>query len=182
MDYTRLRIETTRLILRPFAMSDAESWLAIMRDPQVMRYWSHSAWQDLQQAEESIAGDMKGMAAGTHLKLAITAKPDNQCLGMCTFFHHHPGSARGAIGYCLATEAQGQGYMREALQHFCDFLQNQLSLRRLEADIHPDNQASARVLERIGFRQEGIMRQRWCVDGQASDSLLYGLLLSERKE
>ncbi|WP_437614241.1 GNAT family N-acetyltransferase [Erwinia sp. V71] len=179
MDYTRIRIDTPRLILRPFVAQDADSWFAIMSDPQVMRYWSHTAWQDRREAEQEIAGVIRAMAAGEYLKLAITAKPQDRCIGSCIFFHHHPGSQRGAIGYCLASDAQGQGYMTEALSHFFRFLQQEMSLRRLEADIHPDNLASARVLQRMGFVQEGLMRERWCVGGELSDSALFGLLLNK---
>lgn len=182
MNYAKLRIETPRLILRPFVISDAESWLAVMRDPQVMKYWSHSPWQDIRQAREAIAGDIKAMAAGEYLQLAITVKPADKCIGMCIFFHHHQGSRRGEIGYCLASEVQGQGYMIEALSHFFDFLQTKMSLRRLEADIHPDNLASARVLARMGFQQEGVMRQRWLVNGEVSDSAVFGVILSERAQ
>ncbi|WP_244987155.1 GNAT family N-acetyltransferase [Winslowiella toletana] len=179
MNYTTVVIETPRLILRPITRGDAASWFAIMRDPQVMKYWGHRPWQQISQAEEGIAADMEAMASGEYLKLALTAKPDNQCIGMCIFFHHHQGSQRGAIGYCLASEAQGRGYMTEALQYFFAFLRQQMSLRRLEADVNPHNLASIRMLQRMGFQQEGVMRERWCVEGVTSDSLLFGLLLNK---
>lgn len=179
MNYSRVRIETPRLILRPFTPEDADSWFAIMRDPLVMQYWGHGPWLDISQAREAIADDIEAMETGEYLKLAICEKSQAKCLGMCIFFHHHYGSQRGAIGYCLAPEAQGRGYMTEALRYFFTFLHQRMSLRRLEADIHPDNLASARVLERLGFQREGLMKERWCVDGVISDSVLFGLLLNK---
>ncbi|VWB67210.1 GCN5 family acetyltransferase [Burkholderia territorii] len=54
-----------------------------------------------------------------------------------------------------------------------------LNLRRIEADIDPRNVASARLLERLGFVREGLLRDRWIVGDQVSDSALYGLLKSD---
>ncbi|MNE96708.1 ribosomal-protein-S5-alanine N-acetyltransferase [compost metagenome] len=67
--------------------------------------------------------------------------------------------------------------MGEALEHFVRYLGQGLNMRRLEAEIDPRNQASARTLERLGFVLEGTLRERWCVGGELSDSGLYGLLL-----
>ena len=52
----------------------------------------------------------------------------------------------------------------------------ELSLNRVEADIDPRNAASAKTLERLGFVKEGFLRERWVVDGEVSDSGIYGLL------
>ena len=51
-----------------------------------------------------------------------------------------------------------------------------LALNRVEADIDPRNAASANTLERLGFQNEGLLRERWVVDGEVSDSGIYGLL------
>ncbi len=179
MHYNTIRIETPRLVLRPFVISDTDNWFAMMRDPQVMRYWSHPAWQERRQASESITDSIAALETQEYLQLAIARKSDDSCIGMCILFHHHQASQRGEIGYCLASEAQGQGYMVEALNHFVPFLRDSLALRRLEADIHPQNQGSARVLQSMGFEQEGLLKERWCVGGEISDSALFGLLLNK---
>jgi RimJ/RimL family protein N-acetyltransferase len=54
-----------------------------------------------------------------------------------------------------------------------------MGLNRIEADIHPDNLASARTLDKLGFVREGLLRERWIVEGEISDTVLYGLLLSD---
>nr|WP_237770715.1 GNAT family protein [Pseudomonas humi] len=60
-----------------------------------------------------------------------------------------------------------------------DYAFGDLRLNRLEADIDPRNLASAATLERLGFRHEGLLRQRWMVAGEVSDSALYGLLAED---
>jgi len=85
-------------------------------------------------------------------------------------------SRRAEIGYHLAASAQGKGYMHEALSRFAAHLFDALRLRRLEAEIDPRNVPSAKVLERLGFQREGLLRERWRVAGEISDSAVYGLL------
>jgi RimJ/RimL family protein N-acetyltransferase len=72
--------------------------------------------------------------------------------------------------------------MHEVLCAYVDHLFGPLQLHRLEADIDPRNLASARSLERLGFQKEGHLRERWIVEGEVSDTALYGLLATEWAE
>ncbi|MBV6287602.1 GNAT family N-acetyltransferase [Pseudomonas aegrilactucae] len=174
---TGLCLNGARVQLRPMRASDAEQWLGIMADPEVMRYWHHGPWQTLAEAEVALLADRAAYLAGRSLKLGIYPQGSDLLLGMCQFFSIDAESRRGEIGYCLASAAQGQGYMREALELFVEYLTIGLGMRRLEAEIDPRNHASARTLERMGFEREGLLRERWCIAGEVSDSALYGLLL-----
>ena len=69
--------------------------------------------------------------------------------------------------------------MHQALQALLQYAFETLNLNRLEADIDPRNQASARTLERLGFQKEGHLRERWIVNDEISDTDLYGLLRRE---
>ena len=69
--------------------------------------------------------------------------------------------------------------MHEALVALLDHAFNELRLHRLEADIDPRNESSAKSLERLGFVREGHLRERWIVGDEVSDSALYGLLASQ---
>jgi RimJ/RimL family protein N-acetyltransferase len=60
-----------------------------------------------------------------------------------------------------------------------DFAFGQLGLRRIEADTDPDNSASIRLLESLGFRREGLLRERWNVGGELQDTVFLGLLARE---
>jgi ribosomal-protein-alanine N-acetyltransferase len=66
--------------------------------------------------------------------------------------------------------------MTEALTKIIDYCFSNLDLKRLEADIDPDNAASAAVLKKMGFLLEGRLKDRWIVDGKVSDSEIYGLI------
>ena len=69
--------------------------------------------------------------------------------------------------------------MNEALHSLLDYGFGQLNLNRVEADIDPRNEASAKTLERLGFVKEGYLRERWIVGNEVSDTVLYGLLQRE---
>jgi RimJ/RimL family protein N-acetyltransferase len=69
--------------------------------------------------------------------------------------------------------------MKEALTALLDFAFGTLGMRRLEADVDPRNAGSLHAVERLGFRREGLLRERWKVDGELQDSVLLGLLSHE---
>ena len=179
--FDQLTLDTTRLHLRPLAAADAEALFRLYADPQVMRYWSTPPWTSVAQAEAMIATDLEALPAGQHLRLALTRSEgeDRALLGTCSLFSFHEASRRAEIGYALAHEAWGRGLMHEALAALVGFAFESLNLNRLEADIDPRNNASAKSLARLGFVQEGFLRERWIVGDEVSDTALFGLLRSE---
>ncbi len=171
-----VEIKTPRLRLRPLDDRDAQALFAVFSDPRVMRYWSTPAWASPDQAHRSIAADAADRAAGAHLRLGIELPAQRQLVGTCTLFGIQPTNRRAELGYALASPYWRNGYMHEALVALVTHAFAGLSLNRLEADIDPRNATSARTLERLGFRLEGRLRERWIVGGEVSDSDLYGLL------
>jgi len=180
--FEHVTLETERLLLRPLRTSDAASLFAIFSDPRVMRYWSTPPWTAMEQAVDLIARDRIAMAAGEHLRFGIERKEDAEFLGFCTFFDFKADSRRAEIGYGLAHAAWGHGYMHEALVPLLRYGFADLDLNRVEADIDPRNEASRRSLERLGFKKEGFLPERWIVAGVVTDSDLYGLLSSDWKK
>jgi RimJ/RimL family protein N-acetyltransferase len=86
---------------------------------------------------------------------------------------------RAEIGYALGREHWGHGFMHEALVGLIGFAFGELKLHRLEADVDPRNMRSMRSLARLGFKQEGVLRERWHVNGEIQDTALCGLLCHE---
>lgn len=103
----------------------------------------------------------------------------DRVIGTCTLFHLDRDNRRAEVGFALGRPWWGQGLMAEGLTTLLDFCFEGLELRRLEADVDPHNRASIRLLERLGFRCEGLLRERWNVGGALQDSALYGLLARE---
>jgi len=174
--FVKLPIHTKRLLLRPLAATDTVGLFAIFSDVEVMRYWSTPPWTSLEQARFFLERNQEGLAAGQHLRLGIVTVDDGALIGQCTFFGIIPSCRRAELGYSLARDSWGKGYANEALQALVSYGFDTLNLNRIEADIDPRNVGSEKVLDRLGFVQEGYMKERWIVGDEVSDSKVYGLL------
>ncbi len=177
--FSTIQLTTPRLMLRPLQLSDAESLLRIYGDPEFARYWSTKAWVSLDQATTQIEKDQQEMSAGNQLRLGIFLRSTDQLIGTCSLFHFAPTCRRAEVGYGIDRAHWRQGYMHEAVSALLQFAFVDLALNRIEADIDPRNTASARSLQKLGFQQEGFLRERWIVGEEVSDSAIYGLLARE---
>ena len=172
-------IETERLTLKPLAIDDSVSLLEIFSDPEVMRYWNTAPWTTIQDAIDFINESNDSMRRQESLILGVYLKSTDELAGKCMLFSCDKESKRAEIGFGLSRSFWGKGYIREAGEALIRYGFNSLGLRRIEAEIDPDNQSSAKALEKLGFSREGLLRQRWEVNGIVSDSAMYGRLVSD---
>lgn len=172
-------IETERLILKPLAVDDSDSLLEIFSDPKVMRYWNTAPWTTVQDSIDFINESNDSMQRQESLILGVYLKSTGELSGKCMLFSYDQESKRAEIGFGLGRSCWGKGYVSEAGEALIQYGFDSLGLRRIEAEIDPDNQSSAKALEKLGFSREGLLRQRWEVNGIVSDSALYGRLVSD---
>jgi ribosomal-protein-alanine N-acetyltransferase len=177
--FTPLDLKTDRLAIRWLTEADIPAFFEIFSNPEVMRYWSCPPLTEIAQAEKLVGDILGDYESGSSLQVGIERTADHALLGTCTLLHFNVQCRRAEIGYAVGRSYWSNGYMREALQAFIRYAFNTLDLLRLEADIDPRNSASARTLERLGFQQEGLLRERWVVNVEISDTALYGLLKSD---
>lgn len=175
MTYSKT-LATARLTLRPPRRGDEDDLYAIHSDPNVMRYFSEPPWTDPARALRQIDEDAARFDNEESFRFAIILNATGRQIGNCTLYALHRQNRRAEMGYALAHAHWGHGFMHEALCALLAFGYTDLDLHRVEADIDPRNAASAAALTRLGFVQEGLLRERWIVDGEVSDSALYGLL------
>ena len=173
-------IHTARLLLRQLTPQDAAALLAIFSDPEVMRYWNTAPWSSLETAHDFIDSSGQSMAKQASLTLGIVRKDSAELIGKCMLFSYEATSKRAEIGFGIGAAHWGFGFVPEAGQALLNYGFDSMRLRRIEAEIDPDNVASGKTLERLGFAKEGYLRQRWEVNGVVSDSALYGMLASDR--
>lgn len=172
-------IETERLSLKPLVINDAESLLEIFSDPEVMRYWNTPPWKTLQDSLDFINASNDSMQRQESLVLGVYLQSTGELIGKCMLFSYDAESKRAEIGFGLGHAAWGKGYINEAGEALIQYGFSVLGLRRIEAEIDPDNQSSAKTLEKLGFSREGLLRQRCEVNGIVSDSAMYGRLKSD---
>ena len=169
-------LPTARLKLRPFAHDDAAALFRIFSDDEVVRFWSVGAWTDIAQAEKMIDEAMAAYREGGLCRFAIALADTDELIGICNLRGFFEQNRRCELGYALGRAHWGRGYALEALEALLGHAFTALDMNRIEADIDPRNEASARLLERLGFRQEGYMPERWIVHGEKADTAFYGLL------
>lgn len=172
-------ISAARVSLRMIREDDLEGIYTIFSDPQVMRYWSTPPLPDMDAARKLLSEILESYRQNALMKWGIVRLTCGALIGTCTIFNLSLDHGRAEIGYALGRAHWGHGYMHESLQALIGHAFGELNLRRLEADVDPRNVASIRTLERLGFRQEGLLRERWHVNGELQDAFLYGLLRRE---
>ncbi len=169
-------LRSARLHLREVRPDDAPALFAIHSDPQVMRYWSYPAWTELAQAEQKVADIQRQRREQEILVWAIADAASDHLIGTSAVFALDRAQGRAEIGYSLHPHRQRRGLASEALRLILSYLFDDLQLRRVEADADPRNLASCGLLDKLGFVREGLLRERWHVNGEICDTAFFGLL------
>lgn len=174
-------IEGERIVLRELTDADAPAVHAWVGDPEVV---AHVPLGPLDHAA-TVAYVAQLVTEATRVprltySLVIVRRSDGAALGGITVgvdsFEHR----RVELGYILRRDAWGRGYATEAAALARDFVFDHLGAVRLWAVCDPDNPASARVLEKIGMRREGVLRSDLVVHGRRRDSVLFAMLAADR--
>jgi ribosomal-protein-alanine N-acetyltransferase len=171
------RIETARLILRDWAMEDVPALHEICNDQHVSRMTDDIPFPyPLEQARQFVADVIARNAAGTHCVFAVCLKEGGRLLGEMGLWAIEPTHKRADIGMVLHRDCRGPGYATEALSAVVDYGFRALGLHRIEGGCFPENEASARVMEKCGLRREGMLKERWFRDGEWQDDLVLGIV------
>ncbi|HTA66211.1 MAG TPA: GNAT family N-acetyltransferase [Xanthomonadaceae bacterium] len=168
-----------RVNLRAPRDGDQAALFALFSSPEVVRYWSTPAWKELAQADAWLARQARSVSAGSGLTWAIARGDDDALIGTVSLHAFAPEQGRAEIGYVLHPAHWGRGLASEAVRLALRHAFAGLGLRRIEADTDPRNTGSCALLEALGFVREGVLRERWLVDGEVSDTALFGLLKGE---
>lgn len=172
-------VSSQRVVLRPVSESDLADLMEVNGDPEVTRYLPYKTWQTVEDAEAWFARMVELMASGTALQLAVERKLDNHVIGAVLLFKFDEGSSRVEIGYVLGRAYWQQGYAKEAIRALLSYLLHKSGIRRVEAEVNPENVASTALLESLGFKLEGFLRERWVAESGPYGVNVYGLLASD---
>jgi ribosomal-protein-alanine N-acetyltransferase len=175
-------LSTRRLQLREIVASDAPALLAIHGDREAMKWFGSDPLPDLEAAERVIAGFANMRQAPSGVRWGIVhADPGKggALLGTCGVFRWNRGWRTCLAGYELARHAQGRGYMAEALRAIFGWAFEAMAVDRIEAQVHPLNAPSLALLKRLGFVEEGLMREAGLWMGERRDLVQLGLLERE---
>ncbi len=172
-------LQGQRVKIRWLKDADLPALFKIFSDSEVMRYWSSPPLQQRNDAKE-LLGDIRSLFRSRKLfQWGVARLEDDGVIGTCTLARFDANHGIAEVGFALARDCWGRGFMTEALTLMIDFAFSGLGLRRLEADVDPRNTASLRLLERFGFKQEGCLRERYLLNGELQDAVLLALLRRE---
>jgi len=172
-----MELVTERLILREFKENDWPDVLAYQSAPLYLRYyeWTEKRPEAVREFVHIFLAQQKEQPR-SKFQLAVTLKPNLQLIGSCGIRTKSAVAREGDIGYELSPQHWGQGYATEAARAVLQFGFAELALHRVWACCIADNARSARVLERLGMRLEGRLREKEHFKGRWWDTLLYAIL------
>ena len=173
-----LPIKTERLLLRRFADRDAGDVVHFLSHPSVSR-----ATPEIKATEAGVQEYIEMQNAFSPFEqdkcfdLAIERTADGKVIGLLTLIAREHN--QGELGYALGIDFRGRGYATEAAGALVDYAFRELKLHRIQATTSSANPESYRVMERLGMRREGQMREATLRDGAWHDALIYGILARE---
>ncbi len=174
-------LETERLILQQLTLEDTDFVFRHFSDPAVTQYlMDEPPVKEYAQAQEIIQFYLEP-AGKTHNRWGIVRKSDHQRIGTCGYHKWDRRYFRAEIGYDLSPGFWGQGYMAEALRAVIRNGFEHMGLNRIEALVYIENERSVRLLKQLGFKQEGVLRDYFYLDGVFYDHFLFALLHREWK-
>ena len=172
-------LTTDRLRLRPFDRTDADAVSTLAGDKEVARNTLNIPHPyDREHAEEWIASHAGQFARRESVTFAITRAADGELLGAVGLILDTENDL-AELGYWIGREHWGQGFATEAARAVVRWAFDALELHRIHASHFPRNAASGRVLEKIGMRHEGRLREHVKKWGEYLDLERYGVLRGE---
>ena len=169
-------LETERLLLRRVVPTDVKEIFALRSNPETMKYIPRPLLKTDEDALEHVAMIDSKIDTNEGINWAITLKDNPKLIGIIGHYRIKPEHFRAEIGYMLLPEYHGKGIISEAVKEAIRYGFQVMKLHSIEAVIDPENQASAKVLEKNGFVKEAHFKENEYYDGRFWDSVVYSLL------
>ncbi len=181
-----IRIETERMTLRPPVLSDFEGWAQLRDESRDFLIPWEPKWADNHLTRRGfmtrVTWAKNSIKSGSAIPLFLIRRTDNVLVGSITLDNIRRGPAQsGTIGYWVGEPYARQGYMREAIMAVVHHAFTHLGLSRIEAACLPENDASRGVLEKSGFKYEGVAQSYLEINGRWRNHVLYAALRMDRR-
>ncbi|MEM9583487.1 MAG: GNAT family protein [Pseudomonadota bacterium] len=182
----KIRIETERMTLRLPQHADFRPWAALRAESiEFLTPWE-PVWASDHLTRKSFTNRVywaqRSFSSGSAVPVFMTRRDDNALVGAITLDNIRRGpSQAGTLGYWIGQRHARQGYMREAIQGLVHYAFTALDLSRIEAACLPENAASRGVLEKAGFKYEGVAQSYLQIGGRWRNHVLYANLRQDRR-
>ena len=172
-------LESERLLFRQLTEADTSDVFRIRSNPERMKYIPRPILETEDQALEMITMMNQKIEDNTDINWAVCEKVTGNFIGFMGFYRTQPENYRTEIGYMVAPEYDGKGYVTESVQTMLNYAFNQVGFHSVCAVIDPENVGSGKVLEKNGFRKEAHFIEDFLWNDKFIDSVHYGILKKE---
>jgi len=176
------RMETERLILRPLTPADSEGLFRIFSDPEVTKYLEITPLKFASEGKALLEYFNGQFERKTGVRWGIESKQDGALIGTCGFHTVELWVFKTELSYDVGRPYWGQGIVPEAAKALLRHAFGEMGMNRVQASVIPEAAASARVLEKLGFLREGVLRETGYWKGRFWDKVTYSLLRREWEE
>ena len=182
----KVRLETERLTLRPPMHSDYKAWADLRQQSRDHLSTWEPTWSSDHLTRKAFTNRVywaqRSIASGSAVPLFLVRREDEALVGAITLDNIRRGPAQsGTTGYWVGAPFARAGYMREALLAVVHYAFNTLDLSRLEAGCLPENAASRGLLEKCGYKYEGVAQSYLQINGRWRNHVLYANLRGDRR-
>jgi ribosomal-protein-alanine N-acetyltransferase len=184
------RVVTARLVLRPPRTSDVPELRRVLRfNADHLRPWSVAPTPgedpaSLTSVSGTVLRNRRDWKSGRSFVLMLTPRErEDRIIGRIALGGVLLGAFQSAyLGYWIDAEHQGRGLMTEAVRAATSFALGAVSLHRVQAAVMPRNPGSQRVLEKAGYRREGVAQRYLCIAGTWEDHVLFAVTAEEWRD
>jgi [ribosomal protein S5]-alanine N-acetyltransferase len=172
-------LETPRLRLRLLQQTDVEDVFRVCSDEATMKYYGARPHETINYTQKQyIDVTLSRFRLRDAIPLVITLKDDDKYIGHVSALQFDKVFKFVEICYILDREHWGKGIMSEAVKYVVDFIINKVKIHKIRAACFAKNIASKRVLEKVGFKQEGYLRDNVIIDGEYEDEYVMAFIAS----
>lgn len=168
------KLETERFILRELCSEDAKEYYHYFSDHEVTKYWGYEGPKNMETASKTFTRFQNAFHRKEMITWGIATKSDDKIIGTC-ILNDFIKASMANLGYNLSRDYWRKGVMTEVLETIIPYAFNVLDLNRIQAKVMPDNISSVKLLSKLGFEQEGLLRDY--VFGEImTDTLIFSML------
>ncbi len=179
LNYTEINLQSTNLIIRVLTKEDSSKLFNLYSDTEVQQYTNNERLKSLSDTQKLINSWNKEVIDQDLIFLGIFSRVTKDFLGTISLFNIDRKHSYATLGFQLVKDYWGRGIMNESLNNFVKFVFEKLKLHRIETQTFIGNVRSINVLNRLGFKKEGQLRQNFLIEGKYEDSYLWSILRSE---
>ena len=174
-------VHTERLVLRRFEFSDLDSMMRNwVSDDKVQWMYGEPSYKTKEEVISLLDEYIGRNQSGYYFRWAVIEKETEECIGQIAYFLVDSDNRFAEIEYCIGKAFQQKGYATEATKAVINYGFERIGLNKVQICVRPSNVASGKVIEKCGFKKDGVLRHYFFRDGAYEDRMYFSILSDEK--